>query len=354
MVMLQQMIVMFLLMITGYVCFKKKIITHESSKKLSALVVNVANPCLVLGSALGDNQIQGKELLQTFLLVLVMYTLLLIVAQFLPKLLRVGKKSRGTYGAMTVFTNLGFMGFPVVSAMYGSGALLYAAVFMIPFNVLIYTYGVGALSVKECGGDDVEYGTRLTGVSESKEKISGREQCGEASLNDECRRKIDGEEGEKKASSGKAMETVKKIFNIGVIACIVALLLYFIKPPVPSFLTSTITHLGNLTAPLSMMVIGASLAELSLRDLFLDYRLLLFSLIKLLIIPACWMLFVNHFVEQEILRGVCFVMMATPAASMTAMLAQQYDGDYETASKGVALTTLLSVITMPILAAVFL
>lgn len=317
MVMLQQMIVMFLLMITGYVCFKKKIITHESSKKLSALVVNVANPCLVLGSALGDNQIQGKELLETFLLVLVMYTFLLIVAQFLPKLLRVGERSRGTYGAMTVFTNLGFMGFPVVSAMYGSGALLYAAVFMIPFNVLIYTYGVGALSVseKEGRGEGIEHSTR---------------------------------------SSGKAMETVKKIFNIGVVACIVALLLYFIKPPVPSFLTSTITHLGNLTAPLSMMVIGASLAELSLRDLFLDYRLLLFSLIKLLIIPACWMLFVNHFVEQEILRGVCFVMMATPAASMTAMLAQQYDGDYETASKGVALTTLLSVITMPILAAVFL
>lgn len=331
MVMLQQMIVMFLLMITGYVCFKKKIITHESSKKLSALVVNVANPCLVLGSALGDNQIQGKELLQTFLLVLAMYTFLLIVAQFLPELLRVDSKSRGTYRAMSVFTNLGFMGFPVVSAMYGSGALLYAAVFMIPFNVLIYTYGVGALSVKECSGDGIEDGTRLTGVSESKEKISGRE-----------------------PSSGKAMETVKKIFNIGVIACIVALLLYFIKPPVPSFLTSTITHLGNLTAPLSMMVIGASLAELSLKDLFLDYRLLLFSFIKLLIIPSCWMLFVNHFVEQEILRGVCFVMMATPAASMTAMLAQQYDGDYETASKGVALTTLLSVITMPILAAVFL
>lgn len=336
MVMLQQMIVMFLLMITGYVCFKKKIITHESSKKLSALVVNVANPCLVLGSALGDNQIQGKELLQTFLLVLVMYTFLLIVAQFLPKLLHVGEKSRGTYGAMTVFTNLGFMGFPVVSAMYGSGALLYAAVFMIPFNVLIYTYGVGALSVKECNGGDVTQSGACAGIGGKKqEAVSGGKLHG-------------------KVSSGKAMETVKKIFNIGVIACIVALLLYFIKPPVPAFLTSTITHLGNLTAPLSMMVIGASLAELSLKDLFLDYRLLLFSFIKLLIIPACWMLFVNHVVEQEILRGVCFVMMATPAASMTAMLAQQYDGDYETASKGVALTTLLSVITMPILAAVFL
>lgn len=77
-------------------------------------------------------------------------------------------------------------------------------------------------------------------------------------------------------------------------------------------------------------------------------------MVKLLLLPAVWMIMVNRVAEQEILRGVCLVMMATPAGSMTAMLAQQYGGDYETASCGVALTTVLSVITMPLLAAVFL
>mgnify|MGYP004589608533 FL=1 len=309
MVMLQQMTVMFLMMAVGYLCYKKQILTEEVSKKVSAIVVNVANSCMILSSALTDQQMRGKELLQTLAIVALMYVFLLVVAQLLPKILRIRKESRGAYAAMTVFANIGFMGFPVLAAMYGNGALLYGAVFQIPFNILIYTYGVAVLTRRPDAG-------------------------GKAELD--------------------RIEILKKIFNIGVIACIAAMLIYFLRIPIPSFLQAFITNLGNLTAPLSMMIIGASLAQMPLKELFLDKKLLLFSMVKLLILPAVWMLMVNRVAEQEILRGVCLVMMATPAGSMTAMLAQQYGGDYETASRGVALTTVLSVITMPVLAAFFL
>lgn len=309
MVMLQQMIVLFLMMAVGYLCYKRQILTEEVSKKASAIVVNVANPCMIVSSALTDQQMQRKELLQTLAIVVLMYAFLLIVAQLLPGILHIQKGSRGAYAAMTVFANIGFMGFPVLAAMYGNGALLYGAVFQIPFNILIYTYGVAVLARKP-------------------------DACGKAELD--------------------RIEMLKKIFNIGVIACIAAMLIYFLRIPIPSFLQAFITNLGNLTAPLSMMIIGASLAQIPLKELFLDKKLLLFSLVKLLLLPAVWMLMVNRLAEQEILRGVCLVMMATPAGSMTAMLAQQYDGDYETASRGVALTTVLSVVTMPVLAAFFL
>lgn len=309
MVMLQQMTVMFLMMAVGYLCYKKQILTEEVSKKVSAIVVNVANPCMILSSALTDQKMQGKELLQTLAIVALMYVFLLVLAQLLPKILRIRKESRGAYAAMVVFANIGFMGFPILSAMYGNGALLYGSVFQIPFNILIYTYGVAVLTRKP----------------------------------DACERpELD------------RIEMLKKIFNIGVIACIAAMFIYFLRIPVPSFLQAFITNLGNLTAPLSMMIIGASLAQMPLKELFLDGKLLVFSLVKLLLLPAIWMLMVNRLAEQEILRGVCLVMMATPAGSMTAMLAQQYGGDYETASRGVALTTVLSVITMPVLAAFFL
>lgn len=307
--MLQQMIVLFLMMAVGYLCYKRQILTEEVSKKASAIVVNVANPCMIVSSALTDQQMQRKELLQTLAIVVLMYAFLLIVAQLLPGILHIQKGSRGAYAAMTVFANIGFMGFPVLAAMYGNGALLYGAVFQIPFNILIYTYGVAVLARKP-------------------------DACGKAELD--------------------RIEMLKKIFNIGVIACIAAMLIYFLRIPIPSFLQAFITNLGNLTAPLSMMIIGASLAQIPLKELFLDKKLLLFSLVKLLLLPAVWMLMVNRLAEQEILRGVCLVMMATPAGSMTAMLAQQYDGDYETASRGVALTTVLSVVTMPVLAAFFL
>ena len=368
MVMLQQMIVMFLMMAVGYLCYRKQILTEEVSRKVSAIVVNVANPCMILSSALTDQQMQGKELVQTLAIVVMMYVFLLVMAQLLPRILCIQKESRGAYAAMTVFANIGFMGFPVLAAMYGNGALLYGAVFQIPFNILIYTYGVAVLTRKPgaCAKTEQDVKTEpdvnaeVDVKAEPDVKSEPNGKTGErqdaqgitAAVNGMSENIENGSEQQGKLQG--TVEIVKKIFNIGVIACITAMLLYFLQTPVPSFLQAFITNLGNLTAPLSMMIIGASLAQMPLKELFLDKKLLLFSLVKLLLLPAVWMIMVNRVAEQEILRGVCLVMMATPAGSMTAMLAQQYGGDYETASRGVALTTVLSVITMPLLAAVFL
>lgn len=380
MVMLQQMIVMFLMMAVGYLCYRRQILTEEVSKKVSAIVVNVANPCMILSSALTDQQMQGKELVQTLAIVVMMYAFLLVVAQLLPRILCIQKESRGAYAAMTVFANIGFMGFPVLAAMYGNGALLYGAVFQIPFNILIYTYGVAVLTRKPGACAKTEPGVNAeVDVKAEPDVKSEVDVKAEPNVKAEVDVKAEpnGKTGERQDAQGitaavngmseniengsgqqgklqGTVEIVKKIFNIGVIACITAMLLYFLQTPVPSFLQAFITNLGNLTAPLSMMIIGASLAQMPLKELFLDKKLLLFSLVKLLLLPAVWMIMVNRVAEQEILRGVCLVMMATPAGSMTAMLAQQYGGDYETASRGVALTTVLSVITMPLLAAVFL
>lgn len=362
MVMLQQMIVMFLMMAVGYLCYRKQILTEEVSRKVSAIVVKVANPCMILSSALTDQQMQGKELVQTLAIVVMMYVFLLVMAQLLPRILCIQKESRGAYAAMTVFANIGFMGFPVLAAMYGNGALLYGAVFQIPFNILIYTYGVAVLTRKPgaCVKTEPGVNAEVDVKAEPDVKSEPNGKTGErqdaqgitAAVNGKSENIENGSEQQGKLQG--TVEIVKKIFNIGVIAFIAAMLLYFLQTPVPSFLQAFITNLGNLTAPLSMMIIGASLAQMPLKELFLDKKLLLFSLVKLLLLPAVWMIMVNRVAEQEILRGVCLVMMATPAGSMTAMLAQQYGGDYETASRGVALTTVLSVITMPLLAAVFL
>lgn len=356
MVMLQQMIVMFLMMAVGYLCYRKQILTEEVSRKVSAIVVNVANPCMILSSALTDQQMQGKELVQTLAIVVMMYAFLLVMAQLLPRILCIQKESRGAYAAMTVFANIGFMGFPVLAAMYGNGALLYGAVFQIPFNILIYTYGVAVLTRKPgaCAKTEQDVKAEVDVKAEPNGKTGERQDAQgiTAAVNGKSENIENGSEQQGKLQG--TVEIVKKIFNIGVIACITAMLLYFLQTPVPSFLQAFITNLGNLTAPLSMMIIGASLAQMPLKELFLDKKLLLFSLVKLLLLPAVWMIMVNRVAEQEILRGVCLVMMATPAGSMTAMLAQQYGGDYETASRGVALTTVLSVITMPLLAAIFL
>lgn len=304
MLLLEQMIVLFILMGIGYLCYRKSIITDEVNKKLSAIVVNIANPALVLTGCMGEEKIQGKELLVTMALVVVIYVALLLLAWLLPRILRIEKKSRGVYRAMTVFSNIGFMGFPIIAALYGSSALLYAALFTIPYNILIYTYGVSAMQVQDAAKEGME-------------------------------------------TTGKKLQ-LGRIFNIGVIACIITIIIYLTGIQVPAFINKTVTHLSNLTAPLSMMVIGASLAAMDIKKLFTDVKLMVFSLIKLIAIPVLGVFFIGQFVDNPVIVGVCMIMLATPVGSMTAMLAQEYDGDYEMASKGVALTTILSVATMPL------
>ena len=277
---------------------RKDILTDEMCKSLSWIVVNLANTAMIIsGSINSENGIAGKELIMTMILAVGVYAGLILVSLILPFVLRVPKKSAGVYRVMTIFSNIGFMGFPVISALYGTEALLYASVFLIPFNLLIYTYGILALQSKD--GE--------------REKLN-----------------------------------LKKVFNIGVLCCFLSIILSFVQIPMPSFVKTTVSMLSNLTAPLSMMVIGASLATINMKKLFTDVKLLIFSVIKLIVIPVIGVLVIRQFVDNDIICGVCMVMLATPVGSMTAMLAQQYEGDYEMASRGVALTTVLSVVTMPL------
>lgn len=307
MILLQQMMVLFLIMSVGFFCRKKHLLNDEGSRIVSGLVVNVANPALILSASINkENVVEGRYLLYIVGLAAGMYIFLLLVAQFLPALLRVEPSKRGTYRVMTIFSNIGFMGFPVISAVYGSDALLYASIFMLPYNFLIYTYGIRVMT------------------ADVKTVQNGAEKKGDSRIQWE------------------------KIFNIGVIACILTIIIYLSRIRIPGFIESAVTSLSNLTAPLSMIIIGDSIAQMDIKGLIKDKRLLLFSAIKLLLLPIIGTLFLKTLGLDATLIGVCMVMLATPVGSMTAMLAQQYDGDYELASKGVAVTTVLSVATMPI------
>lgn len=114
------------------------------------------------------------------------------------------------------------------------------------------------------------------------------------------------------------------------------------------FISSALDYLGALPTSLSMIVIGASLTEIPLKELFTDKRLLAFSALKLLVIPIAGLMAVKPFVREQDLLAVVMVMLATPVASMVVMIAQQHDADYRTAAKGLSLTTLLSVLTIPL------
>ena len=300
MILLKQMIILFLLMMIGFICRKKDVLSESDCSGISRLVINVANPALVLTAGINpQDTLKGRELLTAAFLSVAVYVFLIIASFAMTAIIRPQEKNRGTYRVMTVFSNIGFMGFPVISAVYGTKALLFASFFMIPYNVLIYTWGIGALGAE--------------------------------------------------SSDRTPFSWIKKIFNAGVIACIATVILYLSQIHIPEFIETTVKHIANLTAPLSMLIIGASVVKMDMKKLFGDIRLIIFCLLKLLILPVTGVVLIKLTgMCSPMLLGVAMVMLATPVGAMTAMLSGEYGGDYDLASRGVALSTILSVATMPV------
>lgn len=273
-------------------------------KKISGLLVNVANPALILSAGINqESSIRGMDLLRALGISLVLYAVFLVAAPFLSTLLKVDAFDRPVYKAMIVFSNIGFMGFPVIQAAYGNEALLYASVFLLPNNFLLYTYAIKLMS----------------GNGNRKQTTSW-------------------------------LDVLKKIFNVGVLACILSFILYLSGVHVPYVLAQANTYIANMTAPLSMLVIGDSMTKINLKEVFCNVRLLIFSGIKLILLPVIIVFALKAFGLGGHMLEVSMIVLSAPVGTMNVIIAQQYDGNYTLASKGVAITTVLSVITMPLVA----
>ena len=278
MLLLQQMLVLFIYMMLGFFLARKGILDERAGKTFSWMVVNVANPALIILPTINkETTLLPEQIWEALKLAVIMYVALIVIAKVITMFMRTSME-KNLYQMMVIFNNIAFMGFPIVAAAYGPDALLYSALFTLPFCLLIYTYGI----------------VLITANGEKQEKLK-----------------------------------LRSIFNIGVIAVIFALVMLFIKPDMPEFVITATKGVSNLTGPLSMMVIGISLAGMKLKDVFCDKTLWLFSFVKLLVIPIIGTLIVIQLLDNDLLCHVCMVMLGTPVASMVVMLAQTYDADSE-------------------------
>lgn len=294
------MLLLFAVMMVGFIAKKVGYLTDEVIKKLSAIVVNIANPALILTSVSDIDKISTESLITTAIAAVATYVFLVGFSFVVPKLFRVSGTKAEAYQLMFVFNNIGFMGFPIIQALYGQELLIYSAVFLFLFNVLIYTFGIDILTRK----------------SNEKSTVSAK---------------------------------LKKIVNPGVVACLIALVVILFKIKLPNVVNDFSSMLGNITAPISMMCIGASLVGASMKKLFTDVRLLAFSLVKLIAVPLLVMFALKLFVTDMNILNVALINIATPVASLTAMLAERYDSDYAAVSNGIMITTILSLFSIPLM-----
>lgn len=296
MILFKQMIIFFIIMGIGFYCGKRKHFSDEGVRMMSWSVVNIANPALIIGAGFENASFGIAELLKTLIIAVIVYAILILISYPISRIICGHHDDFNIYRVMLIFSNIGFMGFPILSAVYGAESIIYASLFLFPYNFLIYTFGIRT-------------------ISQTDSKRSG----------------------------------ISGFCNAGTIACLISLFICLSRIPVPDFICSTVKTLGNLTAPLSMMVIGYSLTKINIGELIRDTRLVIFAVIKQVIIPLVGMLVVKALVKEQLLVDVLFIILAMPVGSMVAMFAEQYCEDSKLASKGVALTTVLSVLTIPLL-----
>lgn len=295
--MFDQMVVLFTAIVIGYVITKRGVMNRDAGKVLAALVVNLANPMLILASVMTDEKmLSNLQMLQFTGVAALCYVFLIGTSFLIPRILRAPDADKGIYRFMYIFSNVGYMGYPVVSALFGPGAVFYVSVFVMFFQVICWSYGVHLVTGK------------------------ARFQFSVSVLKSPC-----------------------------IISALLAYVIYFTGVQFPAIVRQSVNFIGELTSPLCMLVIGCSLAHMPLKSVFARWRVYLLALMKMIVVPLLAYAVLHRFVTNELILGVTVVILSMPVASNTSVICCQYGADETLGSSGVFLTTLLSMVTIPLI-----
>lgn len=293
---ISQMAVLFLVLTLGYISNKAKILNADSNKLLSRLVLNISMPCTILSSVMsGAVTATGSEAMTFMLYALASFAVIYAIAWPIPRLIRSPREDFGLIRFLLAFGNIAFMGYPIIQAIYGEGALFYVTLLNIPFNLLLFSVGIILTSGK-------------------KEKMN-----------------------------------VKLFLTPTLFASLISVLIFAFHIAMPKIIVDTASLVGHITTPGAMLVIGSTLAEIPFREVFGERRIYPLVFLKLIVIPVAVWLILRLFVTDPQILGVLTVEAAMPTATAATMLSLQYGGNDKLASKGVFLMTLFSVATIPLL-----
>jgi predicted permease len=294
-VVINQVIILFFVIIVGVYARKRNIISADMTKKMSDLLLQVTQPLLIISSFQFEF---SEEMLRNAALVLLMSLVIhlfsMLVARFIY--IRYPERTRSVLKYITVFSNCGFMGFPVLESVFGSVGVFYGALYVIPFNVLALSYGVMV----------------FTGKSDK--------------------------------------DTIKKILSHPVIISVaVGMVLFLLQIQLPGPVAKAVSMVGSMTSPLSMLIVGALLAEIPFREMFSGIEVYVGSAVRLILLPLLLFGILSLLRLPEDVLRVCTILTAMPAAANTAIFAEKYDGAAGLASRLIGISTILSIFTIPLI-----
>ena len=288
--------ILFILIAIGCIAFHIGFIKREWIPALSSIVLNIALPCLILMSMqVPLSPERMSDTISVFLIEAVIYTISCLIALIVPYILCISRENCGVHRYMILYSNLGFMGYPICAALYGPESAFYVTLVNIPFGLLAFSLGVYLIR------------------------------------------------------KGSGTVSLKNMMNPGLIASIIGLCFFLTGIVIPSPINTSLEMLGSITSPLAMIAIGAMIASMPVSATFRDTRMYIISAIRLLIIPCITFFLLRPFISDPLLLGVPVLLSAMPVAANTVFMAQEYGGDVEVASRGVFLSTILCLITIPLL-----
>lgn len=297
---LGEMLVILFAIAVGYAANRLGYLGGEADQKLSKLILNITMPAMIVAAVITGDELPGlAEILSILKVAVVFYVFEYAIAFVVPRFLKGTPGQTGVWRYTLSFPNVGFIGYPVAVALFGPGALFYAVVLALPFNVMSYTLGPLMLA-------------------------------------------------------GAKQFNWKKLLSPCAIAAILGLVLALIRVRPPEIVGECLDFVGDITVPLSLLVIGSLLAGLPARQVLSSPKLWFLAALRLLAMPVVLCLILRAMNIDSLVLGIAVTQMAMPVAVNGTMLSMEYGGDTECMAQITFLTTLASIITIPVVASMLL
>ena len=295
-----EMLIIFFAIAMGYLANRLKIMGGEMDQKVSKLLLYITVPAMSVGSVLARETLPPiGEVLSILGIAAIFYGIEVVFALVVPRFLGGTRGQKGVWRYGMMFPNVGFIGYPVVVALFGQEALFYAVILGLPFNMLSYSLGPLLL----VGAKRFDW---------------------------------------------------KQVFSPCVVSSFLALILALARIQLPALVGETLNFVGDMTVPMSLLLVGSLLAGLPVGTVFASVRLWILSVLRLLILPAVLAIVLSGVDVSPIVKGVAIVQAAMPMAVNGSMLCLEYGGDTETMAQATFITTLAALVTIPILAPILL
>ena len=359
-----QMIILFLLLAVGFIARRMKIMSDKFDAALSRLVMSIALPAMILNSVLSATELPDLQTILTLLAFSCLsYVLICIVAAVVPRIFRhLPASSQGAHSFVIAFGNVGFMGLPVLDAIFGPTAVLYGAIYNIPFNLAVFTAGVLFVARKDkpskkqtasesAGSDAACENTGNDTLCKNADNDAPCENAKNAACVNKNSTTCASANKNKQEPKDRVKSIAKNLISPASISCVAVIILtIFHITDNGGIIQKTCSYLGQITVPASMMIIGSNLAMQPLKSVLGHLTPYISAAFRLLGIPLIVNLAFRFILPDSFMLGVITVSSGMPVAAIGTMFCLLYGGDQKTMTRATFISTVASIITIPLIA----